>query len=97
MPTLHLVRQSGFTSDDFAQCLQTLSNEDVIVFLDDGCYNIKHALMNRIGANKNIKLKIIDQHASARGIHVVSNACEKITMENLVELTLTNDRVITWQ
>ena len=97
MPTLHLVRQSAFSSDDFAQCIQILSNDDVIALLDDGCYNIKHPLISTIEPSKNIQLKVIEQHANARGMIIDVNIFEKITMNNLVELTFTNDRVITWQ
>lgn len=97
MSTLHLVRQSAFSSDDFAQCIQILGKDDVIALLDDGCYNIKHPLIGTIELSKNIQLKVIEQHANARGMIIDEEVFEKITMNNLVELTFTNDRVITWQ
>lgn len=102
MATLHIVRQSAFSSNDFAQCLQILGNDDVIALIDDGCYNLKHPLISTIDPSKNIQLKVIEQHANARAIMfnedtVNDEIFEKITMKNLVELTFTNDRVITWQ
>jgi len=97
MATLHIVRQSAFNTDDFSQCLQVLGNNDVIVFIDDGCYNLQHNLIQSIDSNKNIQLNVIEQHAKARAIAVNEEALTKITMNNLVSLTFENDRVITWQ
>jgi len=97
MATLHIVRQSAFNTNDFSQCLQVLGNEDVIVFIDDGCYNLQHNLINSIDSNINIKLKVIEQHANARAITINEEIFTKITMNDLVSLTFENDRVITWQ
>lgn len=97
MPTLHIVRQSAFNSDDFAQCIQVLRNNDEIVFIDDGCYNLQHPLMKTISNLANIKLNVIDKHAQARGITIDESLYTSINMGNLVELTLTTNRVITWQ
>jgi len=97
MATLHIVRQSAFNTNDFFQCLQVLGDEDVIVFIDDGCYNLQHNLINSIDSNINIKLKVIEQHANARAITINEEVFTKITMNDLVSLTFENDRVITWQ
>lgn len=97
MTTLHIVRQSAYNTSDFAQCLQVLGNEDVIAFIDDGCYNLQHSLINSIESSKNVQFKVITLHASARGIKIDKDRFEIITMEELVLLTFENDRVITWQ
>ncbi len=101
MTTLHIVRQSAFNTTDFSQCLQVLCNEDVIVFIDDGCYNLTHPLLDNIDdhidRSKNIQLNVIDQHAKARAITINENLFTRITMNNLVSLTFESDRVITWQ
>ena len=97
MPTLHIVRQSAFNSDDFAQCLQVLRHNDVIVLIDDGCYNVHHPLISTIDSAANIQLNVIVQHAQARGITINEALYTAIHMNNLVELTLTTSRVITWQ
>ena len=97
MPTLHIVRQSAFNSDDFAQCLQVLRNDDVIVFIDDGCYNVHHPLIHTINRDANIQLNVIEKHAQARGIAIDKALYSVINMNNLVQLTLTTNRVITWQ
>jgi len=99
MATLHIVRQSAFSSDDLAQCLQIVGNTDVIAFTDDGCYNIQHSLIdsNPLFINKSIQLKVIEQHATARAININDDKITKITVHDLVSLTFENDRVITWQ
>lgn len=97
MTTLHIVRQSAFNTNDFSQCLQVLGKKDVIVFIDDGCYNLQHNLINSIDGTKNIQLKVIKQHANARAIIINEEIFTKITMTELVSLTFENDRVITWQ
>jgi len=97
MTTLHIVRQSAFNTNDLAQCMQVLGNNDVIAFIDDGCYNLQHNLINSIERDKNIRLTAIEQHASARAIAINEEVCSKITMNDLVSLTFENDRVITWQ
>lgn len=97
MSTLHIVRQSAFSTNDFFQCVQVLGNEDVIIFIDDGCYNLQHNLINDIDGNKNITLKVIEQHANARAIIINENIFTKANMTDLVSLTFENERVITWQ
>lgn len=97
MPTLHIVRQSAFNSDDFAQCLQVLRSNDVVVFSDDGCYNLHHKLINTIDEQASIQLNVIDKHAQARAITIDESLYSIINMNDLVNLTLTTDRVITWQ
>ena len=97
MATLHIVRQSAFNTNDFAQCLQVLRSNDIIVFIDDGCYNLHHTSIGTINSNVNIQLKVIGKHATARAITVDEALFSLINMNNLVELTLSTDRVITWQ
>lgn len=97
MPTLHIVRQSAFNSDDITQCLQVLRNKDVIVLVDDGCYNLHHPLISTLSSDNSVQLHVIDKHAKARGITIDEALYSTITMSDLVELTLTTNRVITWQ
>jgi len=97
MTTLHIVRQSVFNSDDFSQCIQVLGINDVITFIDDGCYNLQHSLISTIDKSLNIQLTVIEQHANARAIAIDENIIAKITMKDLVTLTFANNTVITWQ
>jgi len=97
MTTLHIVRQSAFSTNDFYQCVQVLGKNDVIVFVDDGCYNLQHNLIDSIDINKYIQLKVIKQHANARAIIINEEIFTQISMADLVSLSFENDRVITWQ
>lgn len=96
MATLHIVRQSAFNTNDFAQCINVLCFGDVIALLDDGCYNLQHTLINNI-QNKNIQISILEEHAQARAVNIDESRFSKISMDDLVSMTFSNDRVITWQ
>lgn len=95
MTTLHIVRQSAYTSNDFAQCLQIVKGSDCIVFIDDGCYNLTHPQIKQISSQ--VELKAIIEHVNARAINLINTKTTTITMNELVALTFQTDRVITWQ
>jgi len=97
MTTLHLVRQSAFNSQDLFQCCQVMLPADILVLMDDGCYNLNHTLLSNI---ENIisaeNIKVIQHHAMARGLNV-PELIEVISMNELVNLTFETENVITWQ
>ncbi len=97
MATLHIVRKSAFTTNDFSQCVDFLAKNDELVLVDDGCYNLNHpSLIKLLNSEINTALKVVQKHAQARGINVYEKATA-IDMKALVELTFSLDRVITWQ
>lgn len=106
MSTLHLVRQSAFTSNDFQQCLSVLGEQDSIVLMDDGCYNLKHPLMDSLvkqvnnvvssAVNRKINISVILTHAQARAIETMAMV-SYIGMADVVALTFNHNKVITWQ
>ena len=98
MSTLHLVRQSAFASNDFAQCLSVLDHQDSVVLMDDGCYNLKHPLMDSLikRVDGSVNINVITSHAQARAIEIIA-AVNAIEMSDVVELTFTHKKVITWQ
>jgi tRNA 2-thiouridine synthesizing protein B len=98
MSTLHLVRKSAFTTNDFAQCLSVLDEQDTIVLMDDGCYNLKHPLMDSLikRADSTISINVLANHTRARAIETHA-AVEHIEMNDIVELTFSHNKVITWQ
>ena len=95
MTTLHIVRQSAFTSNDFAQCKQVTLQGDLIVFTDDACYNLTHPLVNSL--DEHIKVMAIKDHCQARAVTLDNSKASFITLEQLVKLTFDADRVLTWQ
>lgn len=101
MSTLHIVRESAFKTNDFAQCIEVLCDNDIIALLDDGCYNVNHILLNDFKNNRfqknNVQINVLVEHARARAITVDESQFTKISMDDLVSMTFSNDRVITWQ
>ncbi|MEI6894160.1 MAG: sulfurtransferase complex subunit TusB [Colwellia sp.] len=98
MSTLHLVRQSAFVTNDFAQCLHVLGQQDGLVLMDDGCYNLSHTLMQSLiqQENNTVSLNIMTSHAHARAIMPLKEV-QLIDIAELVDLTFTYGTVITWQ
>jgi tRNA 2-thiouridine synthesizing protein B len=98
MSSLHLVRQSAFATNDFAQCLSVLDHQDAIILMDDGCYNLKHALMDSLikRVDDTITIHVIASHAKARAIESMATV-KHIEMTDVVELTFNHSKVITWQ
>ncbi len=97
MSTLHLVRSSPFANQELAQCLNTLTANDHIVLLDDGCYALNHSLIHTfIKKPTDITIHVIDSHLEARALTSLGSV-QVINMSKLVELTLTHNTVITWQ
>ena len=93
MSTLHLVRTSAYQHDDLAQCLAVYSAEDTIVLLDDGCYNLNHALLAKVN---NERLFIIIEHCQARAVSFEKNK-QAIALAQLTPLFFLHNSVITWQ
>ena len=78
--------------------MSVLEHHDAIVLMDDGCYNLKHSLLesliNRVDGLININ--VIAMHAKARALGLIA-AVNSIEMNDVVELTFKHDKVITWQ
>lgn len=97
MSILHLVRTSAFNTSELSQCLAILSKNDEIVLMDDGSYNANHSLLTKAeNRENNAEVYVIESHATARAISVPSSI-KLISMETLVQMTLANEKVITWQ
>ncbi|RHW77116.1 sulfurtransferase complex subunit TusB [Colwellia sp. RSH04] len=97
MATLHLVRKSAFNSQELLQCCQVLTSLDILILIDDGCYNLNHDLLADIKEIISVKhIKVIKHHAAARGQYVPKDI-ERISMSDLVSLTFETENVITWQ
>ncbi len=66
--------------------------------MDDGCYNLKHALLDSLikRVDGSININVIAEHAKARALEL-SIAVNAIEMVDVVELTFKHNKVITWQ
>jgi tRNA 2-thiouridine synthesizing protein B len=98
MSTLHLVRQSAFATNDFAQCLSVLDHQDSIILMDDGCYNLNHTLMDSLikRVDETMTIHVLTSHAKARAIKAIE-PIKEIEMNDVINLTFNHNKVITWQ
>lgn len=90
-PTIHLVRTSAYTDNKLQLCLETLAVNDELFLLDDGVYNVNHALLNRIDNS----VYALDEHLSARAVN--PGKIKIINYAELVQATVKSGKVITWQ
>lgn len=95
MSTLHLLRSSAFHSDNFQLTLSALQKNDALIFIDDGCYCLTHPLFRQC-LTMPITLYAEPEHVNARGLSL-PNKVSRLTIAQLVDLTFTYQRVITWQ
>jgi len=66
--------------------------------MDDGCYNLKHSLLDSLikRVDGTLSINVITSHAQARAIDILA-AVQHIEMSDVVELTFNHTKVITWQ
>jgi len=70
---------------------------DTLVLIDDACYNVNHPLITQtLIEQPELAVKVIQSHAQARAM-TTPNAITAITIQDLVSLTFTHEKVITWQ
>ncbi|WP_371372216.1 sulfurtransferase complex subunit TusB [Thalassotalea aquiviva] len=92
MANLHLVRTSGFQSDRLSLCLSLLNNDDRVLLLDDGVYNVNHPSLLTLSNT----ILYLDLHASARGINP-AKLFKAVDYKSLIEETEQAEKIITWQ
>jgi tRNA 2-thiouridine synthesizing protein B len=96
MSILHIVRRSAFETNDFLQCIDMLQSTDTLVFTDDGCYNLNHALLTKAQTRLADKaIHSISSHCQARAIS--SADINLIEMSTLVALCFSSKATLTWQ
>ena len=97
MTILHLVRRSAFETHDFAQCISNITAGDVLVLIDDGCYNLQHGLLSQAQALLSAdSLCVLQDHAKARAL-INKQGVKAIDMQALLGLTFSLDTIMTWQ
>ncbi len=99
MSTLHLIRTANYTAPHFESALRILNESDAIVFIDDGCYNLNHPLMQSEQVKKlenNQRIFTIETHCIARAV-IINTHYTTIDMSALVDLSFDYKKVMTWQ
>ena len=94
---LHIIRTSGFNNNALAQCLDTTLEQDSLLLIDDGCYNLHHPLLLEIlMAKTELKCFYIGLHASARAQFKPAPVFTEITLDDVNELIFSHHNSITW-
>lgn len=96
MTTLHLIRDSALSNNTITLALANLAADDVVVLLDDGCYNINQAFIKEV---QNIvpltQCFAVEQHVKARSLPL--STLTLITYKQLLDSIFNHQNVITWQ
>ena len=97
MAMLHIIRSSAFTSNALKQCLSMCFSDDSILLMDDGCYNLNHALLLEAQVKQSAKrVYFIGFHASARAQKNTNDTFTAITLTEVIALLFQYDNSITW-
>lgn len=96
MTTLHLIRDSALSNNTITLALTNLSANDVVVLLDDGCYNINQAFIKEVQHIVPFaQCFAVEQHVIARSLPL--STLTLITYKQLLESIFNHQNVITWQ
>jgi tRNA 2-thiouridine synthesizing protein B len=94
--TLYLLRLSPFTNQHNVElCCDTLTMNDSVVLMDDGCYTLNHQLLNKLILSCE-NVYIIKTHAIARGLSL-SNNTQAIDITKLNQYIFEYSNSVTWQ
>ena len=97
MATLHIIRSSGYSSNALVQCLSMLLPQDNILLMDDGCYNLSHALLLKaLKDDAELTAYVVSEHASARAQSSSHSDFILTTLTEVVTLLFKHDNSITW-
>ena len=97
MAMLHIIRNSGYSNNALAQCLNMALPQDSILLMDDGCYNLSHKLLLDSLENKpEISVYFIKLHADARAQNNINSEFMATTLTEVVALLFKHDNSITW-
>ncbi|MGB1198441.1 MAG: sulfurtransferase complex subunit TusB [Thalassotalea sp.] len=96
MTTLHLIRDNTLINNSVHLALTNIAPDDIVVLIDDGCYNVEQVLMSSIQAVLPItQCYAIKSHLCARALP--TDNITLINYEQLVDLIFIHNNVITWQ
>ncbi|XQW86812.1 sulfurtransferase complex subunit TusB [Thalassotalea piscium] len=96
MTTLHLIRDSALSNNTVKLSLTNLAIDDVLVLLDDGCYNVNLSFMDDVHkVLPDTQCYAITPHLRARDLS--SETINTLSYKELLELIMNHNNVITWQ
>lgn len=91
MSTLHIVNKTG---QPLSLCLRSLGENDVIMFIEDGVYNLQMSSDTLPDMDRAIYALATD--CKARGILIDENRIKLASMDDFVDLTEQHDKTLSW-
>lgn len=101
MSKLHIIRASAFADSTLKNGIALLKSDDTVLLIDDGVYNLQHPILSTLSnALTKHNLLVIGEHVQARGLQYSSSikaSITEITIDDIIDLTLSVKQSITWQ
>ena len=91
MSTLHIVNKTG---QPFSLCLRSLGEHDVILFIEDGVYNL-HASPEAL-ADIGQTIYALASDCRARGVLIDGDRIRLASMDDFIELTEQHSKTLSW-
>ncbi|WP_448568829.1 sulfurtransferase complex subunit TusB [Thalassotalea ganghwensis] len=97
MSSLHVLRVSA-PHQQVSLCLSNLKDNDMLLLVDDGCYNLRLPIMSKFLDTITIEqCFIIKEHLIARGVNTSVSKSNQITYQQALSLIFNAQNVMTWQ
>ncbi|MBU2887034.1 sulfurtransferase complex subunit TusB [Gilvimarinus agarilyticus] len=100
MSTLHTVNKSPFENNSLTSCLQLCSGEDSILLIEDGTYGGCESSPCREPLTRlmedGINVYVLENDASARGLHTFLQGVELVDYPGFVKLSCTHQCIQSW-
>jgi tRNA 2-thiouridine synthesizing protein B len=93
--TLHIVSKSPFSSQALHDCLQSLTEGDALLLLEDGVYALKHQALHDL---QEAKVYCLIADSEARGMQASSTlpSVEMINDARWVQLCTEHNPIVSW-
>lgn len=92
---LYKLDASPFTSTSLMSLLDILQSEDGVLFTQDASYILRHSSLLAGLKGSNASLYVLEADVKARGLQV-EQTIKTIDYDQMVELCLHYDKVISW-
>lgn len=92
---LYKLKSSPFADSTVTSCLAMLTAEDAVLLTQDATYTLQDKQCLTLLSSKTNHIFVIQADRLARGL-IALEAIKDVTYEEMVELCVTYDRVISW-
>lgn len=92
---LHIISQSPYQNDAFAQAMKIATAQDKVLFIDDGVYALTGAYLQQIQQHP-CQCFAIKEHVALRGLKPDLSLVKLITFGIFVDLSLEAQHCLSW-